>query len=359
MKKFNNFFKINKSKIGKNFPTYFIADIAANHDGKLSKALKLIELAAKNGAQAAKFQHFMAETIVSDYEFKNFRSQLSHQSKWKKSVYEVYKNASIPLSWTNALVSKCKECNIDFFSAVYDLNYVDKLNKYMSAYKIGSGDLTWDEMLTKISKKKKPVIIATGASDAKEVEHAINILNKKNRNICIMQCNTNYTADEKNFENINLNVLKFYKKKFPNIILGLSDHTKGYATVLGAIALGARVVEKHFTDNNDLKGPDHLFSMNPKSWNEMILASRQLEKSFGDGIKKIEKNEKQTVIIHRRAVCTSNFLAKNTKIKKSDLICLRPSPKKSIQPKNINKIIGKITKKDFHKGQCIYWKDLK
>ncbi len=359
MKKFNNFFKINKTKVGLNYPTYFIADIAANHDGKLSKALKLIELAAKNGAQAAKFQHFAAETIVSDYEFKNFRSKLSHQSKWKKSVYQVYKNASVPLSWTRALVSKCKECKIDFFSAVYDLNYVDKLNKHMHAYKVGSGDLTWDEMLSKIAKKKKPIIIATGASEAKEVEHAVKTLNTNNKNICIMQCNTNYTADEKNFKNINLNVLNFYKKKFPNIVLGLSDHTKGYATVLGAITMGVRVVEKHFTDNNNLNGPDHLFSMNPKDWKEMIIASRQLENSFGDGIKRVEKNEMQTVIIQRRAVCASSFIEKNSRIKKKNLICLRPSPKRSIQPKDINKIIGKITKKNFQKGQCIYWKDLK
>ena len=359
MKKFNNFFKINQSKIGLNFPTYFIADIAANHDGKLSKALKLIELASKNGAQAAKFQHFSAETIVSDYEFRNFKSQLSHQSKWKNSVYQVYKNASVPLSWTKALVSKCKECNIDFFSAVYDLSYVDNLNKHMHAYKIGSGDLTWDEMFNKIAKKRKPIVIVTGASEAKEAEHAIKILNKNNKNICIMQCNTNYTADEKNFKNINLNVLNFYKKKFPNIILGLSDHTKGYATVLGAITLGVRVVEKHFTDNNSLKGPDHLFSMNPKEWREMIISSRQLENSFGDGIKRVEKNERETVIIQRRAVCASNFLKKNSKIKKNDLICLRPSPKRSIQPKDIKKLIGKIIKKNLQKGQCIYWKDLK
>ena len=156
-----------------------------------------------------------------------------------------------------------------------------------------------------------------------------------------------------------MRVLEYYKKNYPNIVLGLSDHTKGYATVLGAITLGARVVEKHFTDNNNLTGPDHMFSMNPKDWKEMIIASRQLENSLGDGIKRIEKNEKKTVIIQRRSICASKIIKKNSKIKKSDLICLRPSPKNSIKPMFTSKIIGKVAKKNIQKGECIYWKNLK
>ena len=133
------------------------------------------------------------------------------------------------------------------------------------------------------------MIIATGASDKKDVIRAVNLIKKFNKKIVLMQCNTNYTAKVENNFYLNLNVLNQYKKLFGNkIILGLSDHTEGYNSVLGAVALGARVVEKHFTDNNYREGPDHLFSMNPKSWKKMVNETRKLERSLGDGVKKIE-----------------------------------------------------------------------
>ena len=132
----------------------------------------------------------------------------------------------------------------------------------------------------KIASKKKPVILATGAASLKDVDRAVSEIRKMNKQLCIMQCNTNYTAENDNFNYLNLNVLKAYKKKFPGIVLGLSDHTPGHSSVLGAIALGARMVEKHFTDNNNRIGPDHKFSMNPSSWKEMVDRSRELEKQF-------------------------------------------------------------------------------
>ena len=131
-----------------------------------------------------------------------------------------------------------------------------------------------------------------------------------------MQCNTNYTGSSENFKYININVLKTFKKKFKNIILGLSDHTPGHTTVLGSITLGARVVEKHFTDKNSRNGPDHLFSMNPKSWSEMIERSRELEESLGNGIKKVEKNEIETCIVQRRCVRAKRDMIKGQIIKK-------------------------------------------
>ena len=171
-----------KIKIGKNIisnksKTYFIADIAANHDGKISRAKKLIRLAAINGADAAKFQHFKAETIVSDFGFKKFKKK-AHQKDWKKSVFEVYKSASINFEWTKILKKECDKYKIDFLTSPYDLEYVDKVEKYIKAYKIGSGDVTWHEIIDKISKKKKPVIIATGASSMAEVEQAITMYSK-------------------------------------------------------------------------------------------------------------------------------------------------------------------------------------
>ena len=339
--------KINNSLISKNTKTYFIADIAANHDGSIERAKRLIRLAAKAGANAAKFQNFLAETIVSDYGFKKLKTNNTHQSKWKKNVFDVYKDAELPLKWTKALKKTCKENGIDYFTAPYDMSIIEYLNKHVSAWKIGSGDLTWHDSIIKIAKTKKPIILATGASTEKEVEMIIKKISKINNKIILMQCNTNYTASDDNFKFINLEVLNFYKKKYPNVILGLSDHTLGSETVLGAVALGVRVVEKHFTDSNNRSGPDHLFSMNPKTWKEMVLSCRKLESSLGDGRKKIEKNELQSAIVQRRAIRANRFIKKGEIIKKKDLTYLRPWPKNALSPYEFKKIVNKKAKKDI------------
>jgi sialic acid synthase SpsE len=351
--------KISKRIISKNSKTYFIADIAANHDGSLKKAKELIYEAKAAGADAAKFQHFSAETIVSDFGFKSLKSKLSHQSKWKKSVYEVYKDASIDLSWTPILKEECDKVGIDFFTSPYAFNMVDHIDPYVPAYKIGSGDITWHEILKYIAKKNKPIILATGASNLNEVEMAVKVLKKNNKQICLMQCNTNYTNSDENFNFINLNVLKLYKIKFPEVILGLSDHTSGHSTVLGAIALGAKMIEKHFTLNNYLEGPDHKFSMNPKTWKEMINSARELEKSLGNGKKKIENNELQTAVVQRRAIRASENILKGTIIKKKYLSFLRPCPKNALPPYNAKNLLGKEVKKKIKKGDIIRLKDVK
>ena len=346
-------FKINNKIISEKNRTYFIADIAANHDGNLGRAKKLIKLAAKNGADAAKFQHFKAETIVNKNQF-NKMPKLSHQSAWKESVFEVYKKASINNKWNKELLKECKKNKIDFMTAPYDLNYVDQLNKYICAYKIGSGDITWKEILEKISKKNKPVIIATGASNFDEVKAAVKTIKKFNKKIILMQCNTNYTGNCENFKYINLNVIKLYKKYFKEkIILGLSDHTPGHTTVLGAITLGARVIEKHFTDNNLRRGPDHKFSMNPNEWKKMIMESRNLENALGNGIKTIEMNEKKTSLIQRRGVYASRDIKKGEILKKDMTVCLRPKLINSISPFEIDKFLGKIFSKNINKYNAI------
>ena len=169
--------------------------------------------------------------------------------------------------------------------------------------------------------------------------------------MALLQCNTNYTASLENFKYINLKVLEQYKNKFPNLILGLSDHTPGHATVLGSVALGGRIVEKHFTDDNNRDGPDHLFSMNPETWKEMVDRTRELEESLGKKIKKVEKNETETVILQRRAVRAKSIIKKNEKFSLKNLICLRPSPKNAVQPYELKKLINA--------GDIIKWENTK
>lgn len=353
-------FKLGEKKIGNNHPVYFIADLAANHDGDLNKAFDLIKAAKDSGADAAKFQHFNAKTIVSDFGFKNLGLKFSHQKTWKKSVFETYKDASLDLQWTKKLKDYSDKIGIEFCSTPYSYELTDHIDSYVNFYKIGSGDITWLELIEYIAKKKKPVILSSGASELEEVELAINAIKKHCSKIVIMQCNTNYTGDDQNNLNyINLNVLNNYKKKFPDCILGLSDHTTGDETVLGSIALGARVIEKHFTLNNDLIGPDHKFSMNPKSWATMVKKSKDLEKSLGDGLKRIEKNEIETIVVQRRAIRAKEDIFPNDIISDEKLDYLRPCPSNALNPSKKNEIIGKKVLKKILKGDLILWENLK
>ncbi len=352
--------KLGKNTISKNSKTYFIADIGANWDGSLSRAKKLIKLCSEAGANAAKFQNFNADTIVSDLGFKQLSKQIkTHQSNWKKSVYETYKKASIPLEWTKELHQECKKYNIDYFTSPYDITQLSFLSKYSSAWKIGSGDITWHEIIDKISKYKKPIMIATGASSLDEVIKAVKIIIKNNNKIILMQCNTNYNGSDENINYVNLNVLKKYNEIFPNLILGLSDHTKGHTSVLGAIAMGARVIEKHFTDNNNRIGPDHSFAMNPKTWRIMVEKTRELERALGDGVKKVEKNELKSLRVQRRSIRASTDLKKEQKIKKNDLVMLRPISNNGLDPYKIKNILGMKLLKNLKKGEEIKLKDLK
>ena len=345
--------KIGKNIISEKHQTYFVADVAANHDGSLSRAKKLIRLCAKAGANAAKFQHFRADTIVSDYGFKNV-GKIAHQKKWKKSVYQLYKEASINDTWTRDLKLECKKNKIDFFTAPYDMDYVKSVYKYVAAYKIGSGDITWLDIIKEISKKGKPVLIATGASSINEVKQAVKTIKKFNKKIILMQCNTNYTANKENTRYLNLNVLNQYRKIFnKSVVLGLSDHTFGHNSVLGAVALGARVIEKHFTDDNLREGPDHKFSMNPKTWKQMVLETRVLEKSLGNGYKRVELNEKDSIVVQRRGIRAKEKLFKGYKITEQMLTYLRPCPRGALNPYEKNKILGKILTKNIAKGDII------
>jgi len=353
-----NKIKIRERFVGKNEKPYFIADIAANHDGDIDRAFKLIELAKESGADAAKFQNFKAKTIVSKTGFEKLGAALSHQSSWEKSVYEVYEDASINNEWTPLLKAKCDEVGIEYMTTPYDIESVEAVDEYLNAYKIGSGDITWLEIIKYISKKRKPIILSSGASTIEDVDRAVTKITKYNKDIILMQCNTNYTANDENMKYINLNVLKEYKKRYPEAVLGLSDHTHGHVTVLGAIALGARVIEKHFTDDNSRVGPDHKFSMNPETWKEMVDRSIELWYALGDGIKRIEENEKEAAIIQRRSLFLTRDIKKNEIIKEEDLFPLRPIKEDGIPPYKIGDIVGKSINKDLNKDTYLKWEDL-
>ena len=348
-----NKIKLGDKLVGKGDKPYFIADIGANHDGNLERAYKLIELAKEAGADAAKFQNFQAEKIVSKLGFEKLGNQIGHQAKWKKSVYEIYEEASISKNWTSLLKNKCDEVGITYFTSPYDLDSVDLVDPFVDFYKIGSGDITWLEIIEYIAKKNKPVLLATGASNFNDVVRAMNIIESYTNDIILMQCNTNYTLDIDKYKYVNLNVLKTFANRFPNTILGLSDHTIGHSTVLGAIALGAVVIEKHFTDDNNNEGPDHKFAMNPKSWREMVDNANILYHSLGDGVKIVESNEENASIVQRRCLRAKVDLSSGHMLTKEDFESLRPIPIDGLPPYMLNDLLGKVLKKSLIKGSHI------
>lgn len=345
--------RIGNSRIGLDHPTYFIADIASNHGGDLEIAKKLIFEAAAAGANAAKFQHFRAETLVSSVGFEELGVKIAHQKVWKESAFQVYKNVEVPFSWTKELQIAANQAGIDFFTAPYDLQLIDEVEEMVCAYKIGSGDITWLQSIEKMSKKLKPVLLATGASTMEDVERAVACIETHNNAIVIMQCNTNYTGERENFSHINLNVLAEYKERFPNRILGLSDHTPGHLVVLGAVSLGARVIEKHFASNFSPANPDLHFSLTPKVWRDMVNDTRVLESSLGDGKKKIEKNEIESVIAQRRSLRYARNLPAGHTIMEDDLVSLRPAPLGSLPPFFAGETIGKILHMDVEYQELV------
>ncbi|GGH80215.1 N-acetylneuraminate synthase [Filimonas zeae] len=346
-------FYIGQRQVGIDQPPYFIADIGANHDGSIERALRLIELAKEAGADAAKFQNFTASKIVSRFGFENLEGKLSHQSGWKKSVYEVYEDASISEDWTPILKKKCDEVGIEYFTSPYDFAAVDHIDPYVNLYKIGSGDITWSEIIKHIAGKGKPVLIATGAADMADVERAMDLLIEAKASICLMQCNTNYTLDADKYKYVNLNVFTTFKNKYPDILLGLSDHTVGAATTVGAVALGARIIEKHFTDDNEREGPDHKFAMNPRSWRTMVDLSNEVFHSLGDGIKRVEPNETQSRVVQQRALRAKSSLEEGTVLLAEHFEALRPCPADALRPYELETLIGKKLLKELSKGEHI------
>jgi len=349
---------IENRKIALSEEPYFIADVGANHDGSLERAIELIELAKESGADAVKFQNFIADKIVSKYGFENLNANSTHQSGWKKSVFDTYVDASISMNWTAPIVQKCKDIGITYFTSAYDFESVDHVEEHLDAYKIGSGDITWLEILDYIAKKNKTVLLATGAASSDDVSRAVDTILKHNSKLCLMQCNTNYSTDSDKARYANLNVISTFAKQYPGMVLGLSDHSMNPATVVASISLGARVFEKHFTDDKKREGPDHKFAVDPKEWSEMVFLAKEAFHSLGDGFKKIEENEIESRIVQQRCLRAKVNIKEGQIISKDLIESLRPCPDDAIRPWNEEIIIGKKASANINAGDALYKKSV-
>jgi sialic acid synthase SpsE len=348
-------FQIGERTVGSNAPTYFVADISANHDGDLARAKALIHLAAESGANAAKFQNFRAAKIVSAPGFAAMGKHVSHQSGWRKSVFEVYREASLPWEWTAELKAECDLAGIEYCSTPYDVEAVDMLDPFVRLYKIGSGDITWPEMVRAVASKGKPVLLATGASDMAEVQRAVGWIRETNSEICVMQCNTNYTGSAENLRHTHINVLQSFRELFPDAVLGLSDHGSGTAAVVGAVALGARVIERHFTDDCSRTGPDHAFSLTPSTWRGMVDQARELEAALGSAEKRVCENERETVLVQRRCARAARDLPAGAVLASADFEILRPATPPCVLPFEVDRLIGMKLAVPVPAGDAFAW----
>jgi len=343
-------FKVGNRMVGEGHPAYLIAEIGANFDGDIEKAKRLCDAAKAAGADCAKFQSFLADKIVSAKGFASMQLKGVHGS-WGKPVNEVFKAAEFPRAWHKEIADYCKKIGIDFSTSPYDFEAVELCMELDIPFiKIGSGDITWLEMLEYIAKKGKPMFLATGDATMSEIDEALRVIESTgNTNIAIMQCITNYPSQ---IESANINVLKNYQTAF-NIQTGYSDHSPGPVVCLGAVALGAMVIEKHFTLSNKDAGPDHPHSMEADSFATMVKYIRQLESAMGTSRKVVVAEESETVTVQRRGLYAAKNIAKGNVITKEDIVELRPAL--GILPKYKSVVIGKTANADIEQGMPIYW----
>ncbi|MBI2050327.1 MAG: N-acetylneuraminate synthase family protein [Parcubacteria group bacterium] len=339
--------------IGEGQPALIIADIGANFDRNLDKAKELALAVKQAGGDVVKIQSFLAPKIVSGKGFASMQLKGVHGS-WGRPVDEIFKEAEFPREWHKEFFDYCKSIGIMASSAPYDFEAVDLMEECgVDFYKIGSGDITWLEMLEYIARKGKPVILATGASTLAEVDEAVAaIAATGNIDLALLQCITNYPSK---IESANLNVLKTYQESY-GIITGYSDHTPGDTVVLGSIALGGKVIEKHFTLDKSAHGPDHPHSMDPKEFGAMVRRVREMEQALGSAKKEVVPEESETVIVQRRGLCAKVDVKKGEAFSGENVIELRPAL--GILPKHKKDIIGKPAKRDISAGEPIKWDDV-
>ena len=338
--------KIGNRYVGYGYPTYVIAEIGSNFDGSINKAKKLVSTAKRSGADAVKFQSFKTELLLSK---NGFKTKDTFQSRWPKSVWQTYEDAEFPREWHKEIKQYCKKIEIDFFTSPWDFEAVDILSKLnVPAFKIGSGDITFDELLIYIGKKQKPILLATGASNIKEISHALNVLTSTGNNkILLLHSVVQYPSS---INQANINAMIFLRNKF-KLNVGYSDHSPGSTVALASVALGASVIEKHFTLSQKDKGPDHPHSMEPCSFKNMVKEIRSIEQALGDGKKIPQPEEKETRIIQRRGIWSIRQIKKGEKFTKENIMALRPAF--GLSADKLSNLLGKKAKKNYQEYSVI------
>jgi sialic acid synthase SpsE len=323
-------------------PCFIIAEAGSNHNGDIECAKQLIDAAVESGADAVKFQLFKAETLYSKYtpEFSYLKGQ---------NVYDLIKNIETPREWIEELAHYCK--SIKFLATPFDCEAVDLLDKYVPAFKIASFEIVDIELITYAAEKEKPMILSTGMANLGEIEDALCAVRAvSTADIGLLHCSSLYPAPA---EAVNLRAMKTMQHAF-NVPVGFSDHTLGIHISLAAVAMGACIVEKHFTLDRNLPGPDHSFALEPDELKEMIRCIREIEAAQGSGIKEKSALEGEEMYIKaRRSIHAKVDIKKGTTIQRDALTVKRPGY--GIKPAFINIVVGRTAKEDIRADEWITW----
>lgn len=321
--------------------TYIIAEAGVNHNGDFDLAKKMIYEAKKAGVNAVKFQTFVSKNLVSSY-----APKADYQKKTTnglESQQDMLKKLELSFEQFTLLQEYAKELEIDFLSTPFDedsINFLKTLD--MPFWKIPSGEITNLPYLMKIEETKKPIILSTGMCEIDEIEQALNVFKDYSRsNIILLHCNTEYPTP---YRDVNLTAMNTLKDKF-NVQVGYSDHTKGIEVPIAAVALGAVVIEKHFTLDMNMEGPDHKASIEPNELVSMVNAIRNIEVSLGDGKKSPSNSEKKNISIARKSIVAKKEIKKGDIFTTDNLTVKRPGD--GISPMEWFNILGKIAVRDF------------
>lgn len=341
--------KIGNKIIGPGRPTFIIAEAGSNHDRDLSQAKKLIDIAANAGADAVKFQTFTADKIAADTD--DDVVKLGDEYQGVPTLYQLYKGLELPREWQGELKQYADEKGIMFLSTPFDYDAVDELDALgIEAYKIASFEMVDLPFLKYIAKKGKPIILSTGMADLGEIEEALGaIYSQGNDQVVLLHCGISYPMP---YEEVNLAAMDTMRQAF-QIPVGYSDHTLGISIPLAAVARGACVIEKHFTINRNLKGPDHRFAIEPDELNAMVTGIRQVETAIGGPIKKHTASEEIHYRRGRRSIFAKKDIPAGTVITEDMLAILRPGI--GLKPKYFEMVIGRTAKIDIKKNEPITW----
>lgn len=324
---------------------YIIAEAGVNHNGSLELALKLVDAAAEAGADAVKFQTFKADTIVSKTAQKAEYQKANTGSS--ETQYEMLKRLELSESDHEALMRRCQEKGIQFFSTAFDLDSIRYLNGLgMPFMKVPSGEITNLPYLRAINACGKPVILSTGMSTMDEVAAAVAVFT--NCKVTLLHCTTEYPCP---FEAVNLRAMLTLKERF-NLPVGYSDHTQGITIPVAAVAMGAEVIEKHFTLDRTMEGPDHKASLEPDELKDMVDAIRNVEMSMGNGIKEPVSAEKKNIVIARKSIVARRHIAKGEVFSEDNLTAKRPGT--GLSPMLWDKVIGCVADRDYDLDAAIF-----
>lgn len=328
---------------------FIIAEAGVNHNGKIDLAYKLIDVASESGANAVKFQTFKTENVVSKHAQKaEYQKNTTNHSE---SQFSMLKKLELDINTHKKLINYCKKKNIIFLSAPFDNESIDLLNELeLPIFKIPSGEITNLTYLRKIGLLGKEVILSTGMSNLAEIEEALRILissGTSKENITILHANTMYPTP---MEDVNLRAMQTIQDKF-GVAVGYSDHTLGIEIDIAAVALGATIIEKHFTLDKTMDGPDHKSSINPEELKSMVSSIRNIEKALGSNIKKPSKSEMPNISMARKSIVASKSIKKGELFTEKNITIKRPGT--GISPMKWDSIIDKVAKRDYQEDDLL------